>query len=157
MNTQKNKKFSNKAKAAALGLAVMATGTVGTLALLTDTSTTDINISSADFGITVNDSADGNYEVAFAGGTENLKPGDVRSGDITITNDSTIDAAVTVTAGDLEGFTAAVTNVDDSAFAGVTLAQGESVTLTVDVALPASATTSPADEVLNLTVNAAQV
>lgn len=154
MTNQKSQKFSNKAKAVVLGAAILASGAAGTFALLTDTSTTDINITSAGFGISVNDSATGVYEVAIDG--ENLKPGETRTGEITLKNDSTIPATVTVAKSALVNFTSDLKTADGEDFTTVTLAEGETVDLDLTVGLDGAVTDSPADESLKVTFNAAQ-
>lgn len=157
MNNPKIKKFSNKAKAVVLGIAVLGAGGVGTLALLTDTSTTDISITSANFGLVVNDSATGSYKVDID--SDNMKPGDVRTGEITLTNESSIDSVITIDKSALAGFTSSVKDGDGAGaaeFSTVTLAEGESKKLTLDVTLPSTVTESPADQTLSITFNAEQ-
>lgn len=157
MNNPKIKKFSNKAKAVVLGVAVLGAGGVGTLALLTDTSTTDISITSANFGLVVNESDSGQYVVDIDG--KNMKPGDVRTGEITLTNESSIDSVVTIDKGALVGFTSSVKDgvgPDAAEFSTVTLGEGESKKLTLDVTLPSSVTTTPDDQTLSVTFNAEQ-
>lgn len=149
MTNPKNQKFSTKAKAVVLGAAILASGAAGTFALLSDTATTDITITSADFGIAI--AGDGVTLDAT-----NLKPGETRSGAVAVTNDSSIDAVITLDKSVLNGFDSSVTNAAGEEFTTVTLPAGETTDLTLAVGLDADVTTPPAAETLKVTVNAAQ-
>lgn len=147
------KTLSTKAKAGILAAAIVATGGVGTMALLTDTSETTIQITSASLSMSVNGESDGSYIVGMD--SSNLKPGETRTGQITVKNDSTIPVTVDATKGALTGFTS---TLKDGAtdVTRLNLAEGESKTLTLSIALPESITTPPATQPLTVRFDAAQ-
>jgi uncharacterized membrane protein len=144
---------STKIRSTIAAAAILALGGVATFSLLSDTSTTNIDVSSATFELSVNGSTNGTYDVDID--ATNLAPGDVRSGDIVLTNNSTVPATVTLDKNQLENYNV---NVSDGAaeFASVTLAPGASEELELTVGLDATETGSPAAEVLTLTFNANQ-
>jgi uncharacterized membrane protein len=149
-----SKIFSNKVKAAVLATAVVATGGIGTMALLTDKSETKIEITSATLDLNVNGKTDGTYTVSMD--TTNLRPGETRSGQITVKNDSSIPVTVDASQSALTGFTSAIK--DGAADATqLTLAPAESKVLTLSISLPQSITTPPATQELTVTFDANQL
>lgn len=151
---RKNNKVT-KAKAIIAGLAVLGAGTVGTMALLTDTTTATITITSANLGMVVNENAGaGTYTVEMD--SSNLKPGDTREGTITVKNTGSIDADISAQLAGVSNFTATLENIDGTPFASDTFEKGETRDLTLKVTLPAGTTTPPADENLSVTFNAEQ-
>lgn len=154
MKTVKNTKMSAKSKIALLAVGAIGLGSVGTMAVLTDTATTGIEITSASLALTVNENRpDGTFDVAF--NTENMKPGDVRTGQITVKNDSTIPAVITADKGALEVYESTLKDGDKD-FTTETFAVGQTKTLDVTVTLPAAVTETPEDETLTLTFDSEQ-
>lgn len=147
---------TNKIKATIAAGAILAIGGVTTFSLLSDSSTTDIAVTSATFELDVNTSTDGTYVVDL--NAENLAPGEYRSGDIVLTNNSSIPAIIDLDKNDLVNYE--VTLLDDSSgeeFSTVTLpANGGKEELTLTVGLNAAETGSPDGETLTVTFNAEQ-
>lgn len=149
-----SKIFSTKAKIALLAATAVAAGGIGTMALLTDTSQTTIQITSASLSLNVNGETDGGYSVTMD--SSNLKPGETRTGQITVKNDSSIPVTVDSTQTALTGFTSAIK--DGAADVGrLTLAPAESKVLTLSITLPTAITTPPATQQLKVTFDAAQL
>lgn len=153
MNTVKNTKMSAKSKVALLAVAAIGLGSVGTMAVLTDTSTTNIEISSATLGLTVNEGENGTFQVAMD--TDNMKPGDVRTGQIVVENESTIPAVITADKGALVNFTSTLKDGEKD-FTSDTFAKDQAKTLTVTVTLPENVTETPAAETLTLKFDSTQ-
>lgn len=143
----------NKIKASIAATALFAVGGVATFSLLSDTSTTDIEVTSATFEMAVNDSTDGTYEVDLE--ATNLYPGETRSGDIELKNNSSIPATITLSKNELVSFEV---DVDDGVtpFTSTTLEPGASKELALSVGLDYTETGSPADETLTVTFTAEQ-
>lgn len=150
-----SKMFSTKAKTIVLASSVLVAGGVGTMALLTDTSTTAIEITSASVDLNVNGSSTGTYTVTMD--SSNLKPGDVRTGTIVVKNDSSVPITVDATQSALTGFTSSVKDDANADVTRLNLAKGESKTLTLAIELPNSITTPPATQTLNVTFDADQL
>lgn len=148
------KTLSTKAKVIALSAAVVAAGGVGTMALLTDTSTTAIEITSASLDLNVNGSAGPNYTVTMD--SSNLRPGETRTGDITVRNDSTIPITVDATQSPLVDFTSSLKD-GATEVSHLTLQKGESRKLTLSITLPGSITVPPANQTLNVSFHADQL
>lgn len=146
-------KKPNKIKATIAAAALLAVGGVTTFSLLSDSSTTNIEVTSATFALSVNDSTSGTFVVGID--ATNLAPGETRSGDITLRNNSSIPATVTLTKNTLVNYDVDVTDAD-GAFDEVTLAPGATEELELSVGLDNSETGSPAAENLTLTFNANQ-
>lgn len=144
---------TNKIKATIAAGAILAVGGITTYSVLTDSATTNIDITSATFSLDVNGSETGTYNVVID--SDNLAPGETRNGDIVLTNKSSIPAIVSINKSELENYTASVTD-DAGEFTTVTLAPGASEELTLTVGLPEAETGSPADETLTVTFNATQ-
>lgn len=153
MKTVKNTKMSAKSKIALLAVGAIGLGSVGTMAVLTDTATTEINITSADLALIVNEDVNGEFFVEMD--TENMKPGDVRTGQITVTNDSSIPAVITADKGDLVNFQSTLKDGDKD-FTSETFAVDQVKTLDVTVTLPEDVTETPADETLTLKFDSKQ-
>lgn len=154
MKTVKNTKMSAKSKVALLAVAAIGLGSVGTMAVLSDTSTTNIEISSATLGLTVNENAGaGTFTVVMD--TDNMKPGDVRTGQIVVENDSTIPAVISADKGTLVNFTSTLKDGDKD-FTSDTFAKDQVKTLDITVTLPEGVTETPAAESLSLTFNSTQ-
>jgi flagellar hook protein FlgE len=149
-----SKTFSNKAKAGILAASVVVAGGVGTMALLTDTSQTTIQITSASLGMSVNGEADGSYIVDMD--STNLSPGETRTGQITVKNDSTIPIVVDASKGSLTGFTSTLKD-GPADVTQLNLAKGESKVLTLSIALPDTITAPPATQPLTVKFDASQV
>lgn len=146
---------TNKIKATIAAGAILAVGGITTYSVLTDSATTNIQVTSATFSLDVNDSTTGTYVVDID--AKNLAPGETRNGDITLTNKSSIPAIIKLDKGALENYTASVTDaVTDEAFTTVTLEPGASEELELTVGLPKTETGSPAAENLTVTFNATQ-
>ena len=154
MKTVKNTKMSAKAKVALLAVGAIGLGSIGTMAVLTDSSTTSIEITSATLGLVVNENESaGTFDVVM--NTENMKPGDVRTGQIVVENDSTIPAVISATKGSLVNFES---TLKDGAkdFTSDTFAVDQTKTLTVTVTLPEGVTETPAAETLTLKFDSTQ-
>lgn len=145
--------MSAKSKIALLAVGAIGLGSVGTMALLSDTSTTGIEITSASLALTVNGSEDGGYKVAID--TENMKPGDVRTGQITVANTSSIPADITSTKGTLVDFQSTLKD-GETDFTAATFEAGETRTLDVTVTLPNTVTETPEEQELTLKFDSKQ-
>lgn len=146
---------TNKIKATIAAGAILAVGGITTYSLLSDSATTDIAITSATFQLDVNGSTTGTYNVVID--SDNLAPGETRSGDIVLTNNSSIPAIITMDKSVLDKYTASVTDaVSGEEFTTVTLAPDASEELKLTVGLPETETGSPAMETLTVTFDAEQ-
>lgn len=153
MGSNKNK-FS-KVKAGVVAVAFIGASAVGTMALMTDTSTTDIKITSANLGLTVNGADSGTYIVDIE--SDNLKPGENRSGEITLLNDSSIPATITVDKSTLgAGWNQSLTNEDGEQFTTVNVEGGESVNLNLTIGMDSDVTEPLEDDSLKITFNSEQ-
>lgn len=154
---EKQKTFKNKIVIGGIAAALISTGVVGTMALLSSTATTEINITSATFEVTVNDEVTGvgtgDYQIDID--VENMAPGETRSGDITIVNESSIPVVITSTLSELDEFDA-VLSEGATTFTSSVFTAGESRDLTLSVSLDENVTEVVSNENLQITFNAEQ-
>lgn len=145
---------SRKVRLTAALAALLAVGVTGTMALFSDSATTDISVTSAKFDLEVNGSSTGTYSVSID--ATNISPGENRVGDIVLKNNSTVPATVSLASNGLSGFTSSVTGAAAAPFTSVVIPAGGSEELDLTIGLPIATTVAPADQTLTLTFTADQ-
>jgi hypothetical protein len=154
MTIKKTSSLSSKFAMVGVAAALITGGVAGTMALLTDTSSSEIAITSASLDLNVNGTTDGSYNVVMD--SSNIKPGEIRSGEIVVTNASTIPATITTSRNTLNTFVATLKDSANLEFQTVELAPGASETLTLAIELPSEVTTPPADQALTVNFTSVQ-